>query len=106
MVSFTLHFQLHSIKSLIFCYLVSFYKLLHGYFRLRYMSLKDNQLTISKLQTACCYHKNCRSYKPLNMTTPKKTICTVRTFSFKNKACNPTCKLLNTINEHYIDKQE
>ena len=40
------------------------------------------------------------------MTTPKKTLCTVRTFLFKNKACNPICKLLNTIYEHYIDKQE
>ena len=40
------------------------------------------------------------------MTTPKKTLCTVRTFSIKNKACNPICKLLNTIYEHYIDKQE
>ena len=40
------------------------------------------------------------------MTTPKKMSCTVRTFSFKNKACNPICKLLNTIYEHYIDKQE
>ena len=32
-------------------------------------------------------------------------LCTVRTFSFKNKACNPICKLLNTIYEHYIDKE-
>ena len=40
------------------------------------------------------------------MTTPKKTLCTVRTFRFKNKACTPICKLLNTIYEHYIDKQE
>ena len=39
------------------------------------------------------------------MTTPNKTLCTVRTFSFKNKACNPICKLLKTIYEHYIDKQ-
>ena len=40
------------------------------------------------------------------MTTPKKTLCTVRTFPSKNKACTPICKLLNTIYEHYIDKQE
>ena len=40
------------------------------------------------------------------MTTPKKKIYTVRTFSFKNKACKPTCKLLNTIYELYVDKQE
>ena len=38
------------------------------------------------------------------MTTPNKTLCTVRTFSFKNKACYPIRKLLNTIYEHYIDK--
>ena len=31
------------------------------------------------------------------MTTPKKTFCNVRTFSSKNKACNPICKLSNTI---------
>ena len=42
MVSFTLHFHLHPIKSLIFCYKVSFYNLLNEYFRLKYMSLKDN----------------------------------------------------------------
>ena len=39
------------------------------------------------------------------MTTPSKTLCTVRTFSFKNKASNPICKLLNTIYDLYIDKQ-
>ena len=32
-------------------------------------------------------------------------LCTVRTFSFKNKACNPICKALRTIYEHYIDKK-
>ena len=69
------------------------------------MSLKENQLTISKLQTACFYHKNFRRYKLLNMTTPNKMLCIVRTFSFKNKACKPICKLLNTIYEHYIEKQ-
>ena len=42
MVSVTLHFQLHPIKSLIFSYIVSFYKLLQEYFKLIYMSLKDN----------------------------------------------------------------
>ena len=42
----------------------------------------------------------------LNMTTPEKTLCNVRTFSFKNKAYTPICKLLNTIYEQYIDKQE
>ena len=77
------------------------------------MSLKDNELTISKivseydqeipqsqtadnplaqrgraaqpskLQTAFFYHKNCRRNRLLNMTTPKKTLCTVKTFSFK-----------------------
>ena len=40
------------------------------------------------------------------MTTPKKTLCTLRTFSDKNKAYQLICKLLNTIYEHYIDKQE
>ena len=70
------------------------------------MSLKDHYMTTSKLQTACFYHKNFRGYKLLNMTTPKKTLCNVRTFSSKKKARNPICKLLNTIYEHYIDKQE
>ena len=100
-MSFTLLFQIHPIKSAIFCYVVSFYKPVNKYFRLKFMSLKDSYLTISKLQTACFYHKNFRSCKLLNMTTPKRTICTVRTFSLKNKACNPICKLLNTIYELY-----
>ena len=42
----------------------------------------------------------------MNITIPKKTLCTVRTFPFKNKACNSICKLLSTIYEHNIDKQE
>ena len=42
MVSFTLHCQLHPIKSLIFCYIVSFYELPDKYFRFKYMSIKDN----------------------------------------------------------------
>ena len=105
MVSYTLQFQLHTIKAFIFCYIVSFYKFLHGYFRLKYMSIKDSLLTISKLQTACFYNKNFWSYKLLNMTTPNKTLYTIRTFSFKNKACNPLRKRLNTLYEHYIDKQ-
>ena len=42
----------------------------------------------------------------LNMKTPKKTFCNVRTIASKNKACNPIGKLLNTIYENYIDKQE
>ena len=70
------------------------------------MCLKDNYLTISKLQTDCFYHKHFRSCKLLNVVTPKKTLCNVRTFSPKNKASNPICKLLNTIYENYIDKQE
>ena len=44
MVSFTLHFKLRPIKSLIFCYMVSFYKLLHRYFRLKLHASKS-QLT-------------------------------------------------------------
>ena len=42
MVSFTLHFQLHPIKSFIVCYI--FLKLLHGYFRLKY-HVSERQLT-------------------------------------------------------------
>ena len=77
MVLFTLHFQLHPIKSLIFCYIVFSIHILDK----NDMSLKDNYLTISKLQTACFYHrKTSWSYKLLNMTTPKKTLCIVRTF--------------------------
>ena len=72
------------------------------------MSLKDTYLTISKLQTACFYHKNFRCFKLLNITTPRKRLCNVRTFFSKIRACNLICKLLNTIyeHEHYIDKQE
>ena len=66
------------------------------------MSLRDNYLIISKLQTVYFYHKNLL----LNMPTPKKRLCNVRTFPPENKACTPICKLLNTIYEHYIDKQE
>ena len=66
------------------------------------MSLKDNLLIISKQQTTCLYHKNFRSYKRLNMATHNKTLCTIRTFSFKKKAFNPICKLLNTIYEHIL----
>ena len=73
MVSFKLHFQLHSIKSLIFCYIVSFNKRIN-FLDKNNMSLKVNYLTISKLPTACFYHKSFRSYKllKLNMTTPRK----------------------------------
>ena len=70
------------------------------------MSLTDNFLTIPKLQTAYFYHKHSKSYKLLNMTTLKKTLCKVRIFSSKNTAYNPICMLLNTIYEHYIDKQD
>ena len=45
------------------------------------MFLKDNLLTILKLQTAGFYHKNSKSYKLLNMTTLKKMLCKVRIFS-------------------------
>ena len=75
MVSFTLHFQLHPIKSLIFCFIVSFYKLLHGYFRLKYHVSKRQLIDHFKTaKKACFYHKNFRSYKLLNMTTPDKTL--------------------------------
>ena len=56
--------------------MVSFDNFLNKHFKLEYMSLKDNLLTISKLQTACFYHKKSKSYKLLNMTTLKK--CYVR----------------------------
>ena len=50
------------------------------------MSVKDNCLIISKLQTACFYHKNLRSYKLLSMmATLRKMVCNVRTFSYKTK---------------------
>ena len=70
------------------------------------MSVKDNLLTILKLQTACFYHTNSKSYKLLNVTTLKKTLYKVRISSFYNTACNPICMLLNTIYEHTIDKQD
>ena len=38
MVSFTLHFQLHRVKSLIFCYIVSFYNFSSKYFRFQHTS--------------------------------------------------------------------
>ena len=46
------------------------------------MSLKDISLIIPKLQTACFYHKNSKSYKLLDMTTLKKLLGKVRIFSF------------------------
>ena len=58
------------------------------------MSLKDNLLTISKLQTTYIYHKNSTCYKPLNMAALRKTLCKVRTLLFQNKACNHICMLL------------
>ena len=70
------------------------------------MSLKDNLLTIPKLQTDCFYHKYSKSYNLLNMKTLMKTLCKVRIFSFKNTACNPIHMLLNTMYEHSIDKQD
>ena len=48
MVSFTLHFQLHPIKSLKFCEIVSFDNFLIHILDLNNMSLKDNLLTIPK----------------------------------------------------------
>ena len=95
MVSLMLHFQLHPIKSLIFCYIVSFYKHLH--FRLKYHVTKRQLTDHFKTANSLLLSHNFRSYKLLNMTTPNKTICTIRTFSFKNKACNPIGKPLNTI---------
>ena len=105
MVSFTLHFATTPYK--IIDILVSSFFMNFSIHILdkNNMSVKDNYLFISKLQTASFYHKNLRSYKLLNMTTPKKSLCNVRTFSSKNKACDPICKLLNTIYEHYIDKE-
>ena len=82
MVSFTLHFKLHPVKLLKFCQIVSFVNFFNTYFKLNNMSLKDNLLTIPKLQTACFYHTKSKSYKLLNMTTLKKTLCKVRIFSF------------------------
>ena len=104
MVSFTLHFQLHPIKPLVLCYIVSFYKLLHRYFRLKY-HVPKRQLTDHFKTANSLLLSQKLSYKLLNMSTPNKTLCTVRTFSFKNNACYPICKLLNTIYEHDIDKQ-
>ena len=46
------------------------------------MYLYGNLLTIPKPQTAGFYHKNCKSYKLLNVTTLKKTLGMVRIFSF------------------------
>ena len=40
------------------------------------MHLKNHLLNISKLQTACFYRKKLKkSYKLLNMTALKKTLC-------------------------------
>ena len=40
------------------------------------------------------------------MTTPKKMLCNVRTLSSKNKVRSHISKLLITIYEHYMYKQE
>ena len=82
MVEFTLHFQLHPVKSLKFCEIGSFDNFFNTCFRLKLHVSKNNLLTIPKLQTACFYHKNSKSYKLLNMMTLKKTLCKGRIFSF------------------------
>ena len=53
------------------------------------MCLKDNLLTIQKLQTACFYHKHSKSYKLLNMTSLKKTLCKVRIFFILKYSMQP-----------------
>ena len=42
MVSFTLQFQLHPTKSLMVCYIASFYKLLKNILDKNNMAVKDN----------------------------------------------------------------
>ena len=44
------------------CPIVSFDKLYNEYLGFKYHVLNDNQLTISKLQTACFYHKYLKNY--------------------------------------------
>ena len=86
MLFFMLHFQLQLVKPLIFLYKVSFYNPFITHFRLiNNMSIKDNLLTISNLQTACSYHKNLNTYKLLNILTQKKTLRKERHFRLKSK---------------------
>ena len=47
------------------------------------MTLKGNELAISKLQTARFYHRNCKSYVLLSMMARNKIFYMVNTFSLK-----------------------
>ena len=49
---------------------------------------KDNNLTVSKLQTSCFYHNYFKNYKLLNMATPKKRVNMDGTISLFKLACN------------------
>ena len=60
----------------------SFVLFLNLIFRLKNMSMKDNLLTISKLQAAGFNQRNSKSYKLLNMTTLTKMLRKIRTSSF------------------------
>ena len=78
-ISFTLHVQLHLIKSfMVNSFLVIFIK---SIYILCTMFLIDNLLNISKLQIACFYHTYFKNDRLLNMMTPNKMLLKERTFS-------------------------
>ena len=66
-MTFTLHFQLHLMKSLKMCSIVSFYKLYNEYLGLKYHIPKQQLTDYSKLQAVCLYHKCFKKYKLLNI---------------------------------------
>ena len=59
------------------------------------MSLNDNGVTITKLQTACFHQKNFKRSKLLNMTTQMKTLCKKHTFSFLQSTSSCFIRLLS-----------
>ena len=66
-ITFMLHFQLHLIKSLYMCSIVSFDKLYNEYLGFRYHIPKQQLTDYLKLQAACLYYKYFKNYKLLNI---------------------------------------
>ena len=70
-----------------------------GIYVLHTMFGKDNDVTVSKLQTSCFYHNYFKNFKLLNMITipppqkkkKKKMVNMVRTISLCKLACNTIC---------------
>ena len=64
---FTLHFQLHLMKSLKCVQLFHLISFIMSIWVSDTKFLNNNSLTISKLHAACLYHKYFKNYKLLNI---------------------------------------